>query len=53
MNICVILNLIFMKTFDKIFQNTLVGIMEHNGIDGWVGEFRKSWTTAPKMCGLI
>lgn len=39
---CVILNLVFMKTFNKVFQNILVGTMEQNRLNGWAGKFIKS-----------
>lgn len=42
MNICIILYLVFVKIFDKIFQNILVGIMEQSGLGGWVSGFIRS-----------
>lgn len=38
-----------MKTFNKVFQNILVGTMEQSRLNGWAGKFIKSQTTSPKV----
>lgn len=37
-----------MKTFDRVFQNILVGTMEQSGLHGWVGGFIRVGQLFPK-----
>lgn len=53
MNTCIIFFLVFTNTFDKIFQNILVGTREQSGVGEWVHWVLKSWKMVPKMCGVI